>query len=318
MTLCGTACVLLVFLLGCDGAKPDEPMGGKVGYETAAADLKEAVATVAAFQPYLHQEEDKTAYAPTRRADEIKQAFYAATEIRHAANRARQKADRSTSSVTKELVPTFEKLNKACTNPEDMDDVAKCDAEVKALDAVLQDHASKSSAAGATGTFPRVVPEAITDAAKASRDRFKKAMGPTEQEIKYLATRADKSISPQDLITACQTAANTANEVMNEFQKAGDPELQKLAAIHKLSLDSQCNKLTMTDSLLTGLGLCTPEEIKKRPKPPPGEEESDECQRVCAQSKTQIDKGIPAAAFEKFPEAFAESCEENGKLKEKK
>jgi hypothetical protein len=158
----------------------------------------------------------------------------------------------------------------------------------------------------------------VSATAKVGLEQFKRAIGPTDDETKYLKSRKDSNIKPQDLISGCQGAATHADDVMKELQKGADPELGKLAAIHKLSLDSQCNKLTLADSLMTGLDDCQPEKRKKAPPPPPGEEEGeDPCARVCAQSKTLIDKGIPAAAFEKFPEAFETSCEPDGKVKEK-
>jgi hypothetical protein len=238
--------------------------------------------------------------------------------IRSATNIARQSGDRSKSPTTAELTPALRKVNKACTNPEDMDEVAKCKAELAVLDGLLDQQASKASSACPNLKYPVAKPEFITAKAKGSLEVFKSAIGPTEEETKYLASRTDKDIKPQDLISACQTAATHADEVMKVLQKGSDPELGKLAAIHKLALDSQCNKLTLADGLMAGLEDCHPDKRKKAPPLPPGEEEGDDpCARVCAQSKTLINKGIPAAAFEKFPEAFEGACEPDGKVKEK-
>jgi hypothetical protein len=196
--------------------------------------------------------------------------------------------------------------------------VSKCEVELKALDGVLKEYASKASAAGAKQKFPLIEAGSITPKAKAGLDVFKSAIGPTPEETKYLVSRKDKDIKPADLIAGCQAAATQANDTMTLLQKGSDPELGKLAAIHKLALDSQCNKLTLTDSLMMGLEECHPDKRKKAPPVPPGEDEGeDPCARVCAQSKTLLGKGIPAAAFEKFPEAFEGSCEPDGKVKDK-
>jgi hypothetical protein len=251
-----------------------------------------------------------------RRADEIRAAFYASDEVRHASNRARQFGK---SPVTKELVPLLEQIARTCADPDEMPAVVRCRTQVKTFDEALGQHAEKAKAAGATGRFPRVAPEHITEAAKANLAEFKRALGPTETEKKYLAKRTDDEVTPEDLIAGCQAAAFEANEVMNQFEKAGMPELKKLAAIHKLSLDSACNSLQTAHGLNQAVQQCKQraEDNEGKPKPPPpppgseGEDPEQECLRICAQTKTLIERGIPAAVFASIEETYEQACEKD-------
>ncbi|HZO16409.1 MAG TPA: hypothetical protein VFB62_24210 [Polyangiaceae bacterium] len=302
----------VIWIIACNGNQDVDP---KTSYENAIKELADPVGMMAAYEPYLTHSSKEAKYAPNRRADEIKQAFFACDEVRHAANRARQTGK---SSVTKELVPLLENIARACADPDELPAVDKCRAQVKAFDTALGQHAEKAAAAGASGKFPRVAPEYLTNKAKASLAEFKSAIGPSEGEKKYLVKRPDKNVAPADLISGCQAAATEATDIMNQFEKAGQPELKKLAAIHKLAIDSACHKLETADGLKQGVIQCRErkEKNKGKPKPPPPPPGSDipdpeeECQRICAQAETLIKQGIPAATFADMEEIHKEACED--------
>jgi hypothetical protein len=303
-----------VLLAACSG---EEGSGDpKKNYEDAIKEMTEAVAVMAAFEPYLTHSSKQEKYGPNRRADEIKQAFFASDEVRHASNRIRQQGH---SPVVKELVPILEQIARACADPDELPAVDKCRAQVKLFDEALGKHAEKATAAGASGRFPRVAPDFLTEKSKTLLAEFKRAIGPSEGEKKYLAKRPDPKVDPAELIAGCQSAAAEATDIMNQFEKAGQPELKKLAAIHKLAVDSACNKLQIAGGLRDGVLACKEREEKnkgkpKPPPPPPGSDEPDpeeECERICAQSKTLIEQGVPAATFANIEELYKETCEKD-------
>jgi hypothetical protein len=288
-------------------------------YELVIKNITEPIATIAAFEPYLQRPEDKGEYVPERRADEVKSAFFAANEIRHACNRARQAWGRDKSPLAKEFSDTFIKVNKVCADPEEMADVKKCETELKSLDKFLEEHGSKASSAGASGKFPRVSQDSITKDAKYLLDRFKMALGPTDEEKKYLAKRPDPKIEAFKLISECEGAALHADGVMKKFEKEGDPELKILAAIHKLALDAQCNWLKRSDALMQTLVQCVERDANPPPGPAPTEEEGDDpCKRACAQVDTLLRRGIPAAVFARVEKDHEEFCKKDDDKKGKK
>jgi hypothetical protein len=147
-----------VLLVGCNG---EQGGGDKEAYTVAVNELKDPVAVMAAFEPYLEEKKDVGDYVPKRRPDEVKAAFYAANEIRHAANRVRQRAARSASPVVKELGPALAQIVKLCADPDDMKEVESCRSQVKTLGDVLKSHSDKSAAAGVPG-FPVLSPDSVT------------------------------------------------------------------------------------------------------------------------------------------------------------
>ncbi|MCC6559286.1 MAG: hypothetical protein IT372_40705 [Polyangiaceae bacterium] len=281
---------------GCGGKEEgnDPAAAAKKAYEAAGAELKKAVGIISAYQPHLGPQDSKDKYAPKRRADLDRAATYAADEIRHAANIARQRLERSGDAI-KDLVGALRAVSKACADAADQPAVEKCAAAVKALDEVIQKTDAASAAAGAGVKLPRVAPDSITDEAKKSLATFMKVRGPGPAEAAYIEKRADEKIAVADLISACQAAAEEAGATQSAFEKADEP-LRLIGVTHKMSVDSQCNGLNGTDALRKDLEGC-----RKKAK-------SSECAIVCGKAKNILDEGVPAAAFTPLEKDYADIC----------
>jgi hypothetical protein len=297
------AVVALALPLGaaaCSGSSStaeDAGSGDKAALEAAAALLDQPAAVIAAYQPYLHAPDAKDPYAPHRRNDLQKAGACAAGEIRFAANNARQKIKLST-AATKDLEGALTEISKACTDAQDSDAFDKCNASVQALDAAIGKAAGAASAAGSAVKFRRIAPDAITDDAKKAIAPFLKALGPGAAEQAYFAKRSDPKATVDDVSAACQTAADEAAKVMAAFEKADEP-LRLVAVTHKLSLDSQCNAITATDSLRKDLAdVCKGKKAK-----------SVECKTTCSKVRTRIDDGLPAAVFATLEQDANKICE---------
>ena len=122
-------------------------------------------------------------------------------------------------------------------------------------------------------------------------------MGPGDVEKKFLAQLADPKATAGALMTACEAAASEAEGVMDSLEPLGD-EIHKVGAHHKLAIDSRCTRISVTDGIQQELKACIDEKKKK-----------SDCKLVCANAKTALDRGIPAAAFAKLPEQYAEFCQ---------
>ncbi len=104
--------VAVLCAVGCGSKETKEELSEKEAFDAAAKELADSVGTIAAFVPYLVEPEEKP-YAPIRRPDLLKSQFFAATAIRHAANFARQRGERSKSKVTLGLTEGLAKLSRA-------------------------------------------------------------------------------------------------------------------------------------------------------------------------------------------------------------
>jgi hypothetical protein len=276
---------------GEDAGSPD-----KAALEAAATLLDQPAAVIAAYQPYLRAPDGKDVYAPKRRNDLQKAGACAAGEIRFAANTARQKIKLS-SPATKELETTLADISKACTEATDSSAFDACNASVQALDAALGKAGAAAAAAGATAKFRRIAPDAITDEAKKAIAPFLRALGPGPTEQAYFAKRSDEKASFDDVVGACQAAADEAAKVGAAFEHADEP-IRLVAVTHKLSLDSQCRVLNETDGLRRDLADC-----KKK-------EKSTECKVTCSKVRTRIEEGLPAAVFAHLEEDANRICKE--------
>jgi hypothetical protein len=266
----------------------------KKAYETASAELKKPVASIAAYLPYLAAPDGKDKFASKRRADLEKAAQAAANEIRFAANGARQRIDGS-AATTKDLVAALGAVSAACTDAADPGAVDKCTASVKALDGALQKTEAAGLAAGGTAKLPRVAPEAVTDEARAATAPLLRARGPGAAEKTYVEKRADEKVAVSDLVKACEAAAEEAGGTAKAFEKAEEP-LRLVAVTHKMALDSQCKGLNTAETVRKELQDC-----RKKAK-------SSECAIVCGKTKTIVDDGVPAAAFSALEKDYAEIC----------
>lgn len=290
----------VAFSAGCSGGggKADAG-GGKEDYEQAIAGLIEPIGLISAYLPYLKQPDDKgEKYAPKRRYDQVKASFHAADEIRHTTNAASQKFKRSKSKVLIGLSPALIKVTKLCATPDEMPAVEKCEAEVMAFAKLLEGLAKEAKAAGVTKPFPLIGPAAVTETAKKKIAPYQEALGPGKLELVHWATLKNEKATTTDVIADCKVAAGAADAVWRAFEKA-DPEVRKLAAIHKLAVEAQCNQIQITDGILMGVRACK-EEKKPEDKP--------ECKLVCANAKTRLGMGVPAAAFATLEKEHEELC----------
>jgi hypothetical protein len=257
----------------------------KEAYDSAIKEITPKVALIAAYKPYLDKPKVQK-YDPEKRSDLDRSCSHAANEIRHAANGASQRAVRSKSPVVKALSDEFATLAKACADLEGDEAIAKCKDAVNKLDSVLQDHASKAAAAGATGKFPRVSEEFITEDAKASIKLYLQAIGPGQEEAKYLAMRRDPKAETDALVQGCDAAAAEAGATMAFMGKSGNEDVRKVSAHHKAAVDGQCNRVKKDDELKA------------------------ECVLACSKTKGRIKRGIPAAPFEQLIPLDEEICKD--------
>ena len=292
------AAIPLVLAAACSsGPEGDTPAeANKKAYEAASKELQASAGIIAAYLPHLDPPDGSDKYAPKRRGDLEKAAAYAADEIRHAANIARQRIQRVEAPGVKDLLTALGATSAACTDAKDEEAVAKCKASTKALSAAIEKTEAAAVAAGVTAKFPRFTPEAINDEAKKSIATFLQVRGPGPAEKTYIEKRADPKVSVADLISACQAAAAEAEATSTAFEKADEP-LQVISAMHKMAVDSQCGGLSAADTVRKDL-----EECRKKPK-------SQECSLACGKAKTIVDAGVPAAALAPIEKEHAELCE---------
>jgi hypothetical protein len=293
--------VLVLTLPACQGQDPAaQPEGGdkKKVHETAMAELKQPIALVSIYLPHVKVPEKPEQYMPKRRPDLEKASVASANEIRHAANGAKQKLERGGSEATKDLVTVLGTVATSCAEATEPGQQDACVAAVKALDAVLDKSTAAATAAGASGKYPRVGPEAITDEAKKSAAPMLKTLGPGSVEADYLAKRKDTAVTSADLISACQAAQGEVDTMAKAFEKADEP-IRLVAVTHKMSMDSQCNGLNGVEKLRGELAEC-----KKTKKKAP------ECSNACGRVKALVEDGVPAAAFAGMGKEHEEACAE--------
>ena len=287
--------VLALVLAACGGDKKEggDADAKKKAYETAAQELKQPVAVIAAYLPYVAPPDTSDKYAPKRPSDQERAATHAANEIRHTANGARQKIAKASSEATKDLEAALAKVSQDCTEPTEPGSLDVCKTAIKVFDETL----GKAESASGGVKFPRVGPEAVNEEAKKALTTFLKVRGPGTQEKAYFAKRADPKATPDDVIGACQAALGEADDIARAHEKADEP-LRIIAATHKMTVETQCSKLNAAQGLLKGL-----EECKKTKKT-----KSPECSLACGKSKTMIEDGIPAASFAALEAIYGEIC----------
>jgi hypothetical protein len=258
--------------------------------------LKKPVGIIAAYRPHLEPPDGKDKYAPKRRNDLDRAAVYAATEIRHAANSARQRIELVKAPEIKELLEALRSATVTCAEAADPPGVAKCSAAVKTLDAALK---KTDAAAAGVVKIPQIVPEAIADESKASLDKFLKAKGPTAAEKEYEVKRSDPKLTPDDVIAACQAANSEAEAIADAHEKAEDA-LRAIAATHKMALDAHCGAVSAAETVRKELEAC---RKKKTP----------ECSISCGKAKAIVEDGVPAAALIPLEKEYPETCDEKKK-----
>ncbi len=293
----------LVGLIGCGDA--EEKVDDKTAYDMAIQELSGRVALIAAYKQYLDPPAPQK-YDPEKRSDLERACAFAANEIRHAANGASQRAIRSKSPVVKALADELMTVAKACADLEGYEQIAKCKEAVNKLDSVLQDHASKAASAGATGKFPRVADEFITEDAKNALKLFLQARGPGPEEAKYLEQRRDPKVDPDTLVMSCGAAAAEAGATMDAMGKTGNEDVRKVSAHHKAAVDGQCNRMKDAAGLVSVLKQCK----DKHDALDKEEELKAECVLACSKTKGRIERGIPAACFEQLTALDEEVCKE--------
>lgn len=298
--LAATPALLLALLLvpacGGGGSGDDKGEAEKKALEAAAAGLVEPVGLLSAYQPHLAPPDDKQKYFPQRHADLDRAMAAAATEIRHAANAARQNLERAGAAGTKDVEPALKGVTVACTDATELEALAKCATAVTALDAALQKADAARTAAGASAKIPRIAPESVTSAAKKSLDNFLKAKGSSAVDVEYVKKRSDPGVTSADVISACQAAVAEADTTQKQFERT-EEHIRLIAVTHKMSLESQCGRLSGADTMQKDVAGC-----KKKAKTP-------DCKVVCGKAKAMISDGLPAAAFEPFAKEYAEICE---------
>ncbi|HHH27642.1 MAG TPA: hypothetical protein ENK57_04765 [Polyangiaceae bacterium] len=291
------ALTALFLLAACNGKEGGDD---KAAYEEAIKEVTPKLGIISAFKPHLDKPKPRK-YDPEKRTDLDRAVTFAANEVRHAANGAAQRIARSKFEAVKALAKPFEEVAKACADVEGDEAAAKCKETVLALEKALADANDKAKAAGATTTFPPLAEASITDEAKKLLAQYDEARGPGEQEKKYLAMRRDESAKPADLAAACDAAAAEAGATFNQYKASGNEELHKVSAHHKAAVDGQCNRVKEQAGTIEVLEACKKEE---------GAPEEAECKLACSKAKGRIEKGIPAAPFERMKKDYEDVCEE--------
>ena len=292
-----------VIALGlCAGCQGSDGKGGaaeaKKAHEAAIAEMKQPVALISIYLPHVRQPDAKEPYLPKRRPDWEKASHAASSEVRHAANGAKQKLERVAREATKDLQTALEAIASACTEATEPDKQEACAKSVEALEPALQKADAAAGAAGA-GKYPHVGPEAITEEAKKSIAALLRAKGPGPGEKDYFAKRVDPNATTADVLTACQTAQGEIDAMATAYERADEP-IRLVAVTHKMSLDSQCNSLNGVENMRRELEGC-----KK-----PGKGKTPECKLTCSKVKAIVEEGVPAAAFVPLKKEFEETCEE--------
>jgi hypothetical protein len=297
-------------VVACSGGKNATTGPDKAAYDTAINELKEPVGLIAGYVPHLRNpdKEEPPRFLPKRRPDVLNSAFYAANEIRHAANTGRQQAERSASVISKELAGPLLEVAKGCADPKEPEQIDKCAATIKALDQALEQTAGKAKAAGASAPFPRINPESVTDKAKTRMASFLKAIGPGPGEKDFLAKLSNDATTAEDIFAACEGASAEAKATEDEVTKVGE-EIRKVAVHHRLAQESLCNHLGAAAFAQAGLEACRKDKEKRAIK------KSGECLSACGRVRKTVDDGVPAAAFSKLGADWDELCKEDDEKK---
>jgi hypothetical protein len=294
LTSVGIALAFLAFMPACGGGEDKNAAAEaeKKAQEAAAAELKEPIALLSAYLPYLKPADTKDKYTPKRRPDEERSTAYAAEEMRHVANSARQNL-KGDSPVIKDIVSALQNIAVACTAAEDPTAIDKCSGAIDKLNETLKK--SESASQGGAVKFPRVGPESVTEKAKKDISAFLRAKGPGDATRTYMTKRSDPNVSVTDLSAACQSAMDEAGSAAMAFEKAEEP-IRLIAVTRKMSMESQCGVLNATETLHKDLKDC-----RKKAKTP-------DCKAICGKAKVRVEDGIPAAAFLPLEKDFAEIC----------
>jgi hypothetical protein len=290
--------MFLVAAAGCKGKDEaaEKAAAEKKALEAALPELKSSIALISVYLPYTADPGASAKFATKRRNDMQRATEQAATEIRHIANGARQRIDHGDSPTTKALAEVFGAISTACTEANEQPKLDACTAKVKALDDALGKFEAACTAAGITAKVPRVGPAAVTDEAKKTAAAYVKARGPGQAETAFLAKCADEKATVASVIEACRAAATEAEGIADGYERA-EESIRILSATRKMSVASQCNALTATETVQKEVIDC-----KKKPT-------STECKTSCGKAKTILDDGIPAAAFASLAKEYADICE---------
>ncbi|MBI4703974.1 MAG: hypothetical protein HY744_22935 [Deltaproteobacteria bacterium] len=296
------AAAALAFLAaaGC-GEPAKKPMDPKQACELVAAEAREPVALIAGYRAYLEEPKPQP-YLPKRRTDLEEAAFFAAEEIRHAANTARQYAARTLSPVAAVVSPPLLEVAVRCAEIREMGAVAKCRKAARDLEPALQQQARKCAAAGLGAPFPLAEPGAITDKARAQLARLENALGPGPAEKAMLAKLPDAKVSEDDLVAACAAATAEADTVRRELDKAGPEELHRVAAVHQQALGAHCNRVGLAAGAHNGVLACRKKPTSKK------DPRYTECKIECAKAMRILDEGVPAEAFSAMAKDHEEIC----------
>lgn len=295
-----TFAVLGMVLFAAPGCKSKDDPAEKAAAEKKALEaglpiVNKAVSFISVYLPYTADPGATEKFAGKRRNEMQRATEQAATEIRHAANGARQRLDQDVPS-TKALADAFAAVSTACTDANEQSKLDGCTAKVKALDEALGKFEAACTAATVSAKVPRVGPAAITEDAKKAIAPYQKSRGPGAAESAYYAKRADEKASLASVIEACRAAVSEMEVIADGYEKAEEP-IRVLSATHKMSLESQCNNLSATETVQKEVAEC-----KKKPNTP-------ECSLACGKAKTILDEGIPAAAFGTLAKEHADICE---------
>lgn len=287
--------IALVAGAGCKGEDKEAAAAAaeKAAQEKAAADLKQPVAVIAAYLPYLKPAPSTDKYIPKRRPDEDRATTFVAEEIRHAANKARQTLS-GDSPVVKDLVAALTPITASCASVEDPEAAGKCEATVKALDEALK---KAEGASNGAVKFPRIAPESVTPEAKKEIEPFLRAKGPGPAGKTYAEKRADPKAAFADVASACQAAQDEASDAAAAFEKAAEP-LRLIGVTRKMSMESQCTGLNAVEQLRKDVNDC-----RKKAK-------STECKVTCSKAKAKVEDGVPAAVLSPLEKDVAEICKE--------
>ncbi|MBM4360038.1 MAG: hypothetical protein FJ096_18185 [Deltaproteobacteria bacterium] len=296
---------LVVSLLACKKGEDVKQGGDKEVYAKILGIVKDPVAIMSAFLPYLDPKPLAGKFAPARRPDFDRSATFAANGIRHAANNARQKLQAESSSIAATLADPFVAVTRACADLPDLESAAKCTKAVQALDAALQDTGGKAASAGVPEAFPRIGEKAVNDLAKKEVAPLAQAMGGGKAELAFFATLEDAAASPQAVVDGCQGAEDEGTSNMRAVEKI-DEEVRKVAAVHREMLKAVCARIGRADKARSELDACVKEKEKSKALP---KERDDECRRVCTAGDAVIKEGIPAATYAKIPELYKTLCE---------
>ncbi|HVY45374.1 MAG TPA: hypothetical protein VHB21_05820 [Minicystis sp.] len=275
---------------GKDSKAEDPAAASKKGAEQAAEVVKEPVALIAGYRPFLAPVDTTKPYVPKRQPVHERAAAAAANEIRHAANSARQKIRTDWGPVAGDVQKALVDVLSACADATEDAQFAKCDKSVGALDETLGKAQLTSGV-----TFPRLATATPSEASKKAIEKLARAAGPLAAEKTFLAKRADASASAADVVNACQNAAAEIDQIQPDYEKADEP-IRIVAVTHKMNIDAQCHTIGETDDLQKEVVAC-----KKTPK-------KHECVETCGKAQARIDEGVPAAAFASLAKDVEASC----------